>query len=74
MDLWIFAVNNKFPELAAYSLTNPLVKRDIVTVLKNQEKGLRWFLEEMRIPLMTMQKVVAAVACSSTWERERTML
>lgn len=74
MDLWIFAVNNKFPELAAHSLTNPLVKRDIVNVLKNQEKGLRWFLEEMRIPLMTMQKVVAAVACSSTWERERNPL
>jgi hypothetical protein len=71
MDLWMFGVKNKFAELAAYSLTNSSVKREIVQILRNPEKGLRWFLEEKTLPLAVMQKVVAGVASSSSWERDR---
>ena len=67
----MFSVNNKFHELATYSLTNFTVKREIMSALRNPEKGLPWFLEDMNIPLSTMQKIVASVAASSSWERER---
>jgi hypothetical protein len=70
MELWIFAVNYHFNELAKYCLSSGGVRREIGLVLKNVNKGLRWFLEEQNIPLAAMQKVIAWVASSSTWERE----
>ena len=70
MDLWIFAVNNKFLELAKWCLTSGAVRREIVGVLKNQTAGLRWFLKDMNIPLSTMQMIIACVSSSSSWDRE----
>jgi hypothetical protein len=71
MDLWIFAVNNKFPELAEYSLTSTAVKREITNNIRNSERGLRWFLEDRGIPLSMLQRIVAAMASSSSWETTR---
>ena len=64
-------MNNKFQELAKWCLVSGSVRREIVSVLKNQNTGLRWFLKDMNIPLSTMQMVIACVSSSSTWDRER---
>jgi len=71
MDLWIFAVTYKFPELAKHCLMSGPVRREIVSVLKNSQTGLRWFLNDQNIPLGTMQNVIVGVSSSSSWERER---
>jgi|SRR5579859_1509404 len=69
LDLWIFAVYNKFPELEAYCLQDYyFVKADIMKILKEKEKGVTYFLDHVKIPKATMNDIVAEIAAASNWK------
>jgi nitrate/TMAO reductase-like tetraheme cytochrome c subunit len=60
----MFAVRYYLDELEAYCHSNEKVFKEIRTVLEDSKKGLAYLIEDEKVPVSAMNKVIAKMARS----------
>ena len=67
MQLWVFAIHYGFQELENLCLAAEQVKREILFKLRAPQAGVGYFLNDTRLPLSLINKLICAILSPGAW-------